>query len=283
MIERLRALLARSRNTDGGWPYYAGRRSRLEPTCWSLLALGDRDAARLIEGWRGPANLLVEPGIGIVTYAFNALAALSLAATSIGSRAAGESIATALLQHKGLAMDDHPAIKQDSSLQGWTWSDGAFSWVEPTAWCMLAVKKLAPNAPAAEARLREAERLMRDRACHGGGWNYGNKEVYGQSLLPHVPPTAAGVLAFQDRRDDHLVKDAVVVLTRQAPLEGSASAIALTWIALSAVGAPTADLASRLGARVDAAEHVGNFAALALMLYVLECDQRRERPAAFLL
>jgi hypothetical protein len=282
-IDRLRDLLARSRNADGGWPYYAGRRSRLEPTCWAMLALGDREAARVIEGWRGPSHLLVEPAVPVVTYTFNALAALSLAAAPIGAHAVGASLAEALLAHKGLAMEDHPAIKQDSSLQGWTWSDGAFSWVEPTAWCMLAVKKLAPRAAPAAARLQEADRLMRDRACRGGGWNYGNKEVYGQHLPPHVPPTVAGVLAYQDRRDDPLVKDAVAVLTRQAPLEGSSSALALAWIALSAVGAPTGDLMSRLAARVDAAEHVGNLAALGLLLYVLERDGRREPPAAFIL
>lgn len=283
MTERLRALLARSRNADGGWPYYAGRKSRLEPTCWAMLALGDREAARLIEAWRGASKLLVEPGVGIVAYTFNALAALGLASPEIGARERGESLAVALLNHKGLAVADHPAIKQDSSLQGWTWSDGAFSWVEPTAWCMLAVKKLAPKAPAAETRLREAVTLMRDRACAGGGWNYGNKEVYGQALLPHVPPTAIGVMAFQDRRNEDIVKAAVAVLTRQAPLEGSAPALAIAWLALTAVGAPVGDLVTRLEARVERAEQVGNLAALAMLMYVLERAARREPPAAFLL
>ena len=32
------SLLA-ARNPDGGWPYYAGKTSRLEPTTWALLAL----------------------------------------------------------------------------------------------------------------------------------------------------------------------------------------------------------------------------------------------------
>ena len=283
MIERLRDLLARSRNADGGWGYYAGRRSRLEPTCWTLLALGDRRAARLIESWRGSENLLVEPGIGVVSYTFNALSAISLAAPSIDAREAGTSLARVLLEHKGVRVAEHAAIKQDSSLQGWPWMADTFSWVEPTAWCMLAAKKLAATADAGAARLQEADTLLRDRACQSGGWNYGNKEVYGQSLLPHVPPTAAGVLALQDRRDDTLVKEAVAVLTRQAPLEGSASALALAWIALSAVGASAGDFISRLRARLEVSEQLGNFVALSMMLYVLECDRRREPPAAFML
>jgi hypothetical protein len=283
MLDRLRALLERTRNADGGWPYYAGRRSRLEPTSWAMLALGERSAARVLESWRGSGNLLIEPGIGIATYAFNAQAALLLAAPAIGSRSLGETVARALLDHKGLAVADHPAIEQDSSLQGWTWSDGSFSWVEPTAWCMLAVKKLAAGAPAAADRLAEADRVMRDRVCTGGGWNYGNKVVFGQSLLPHVPPTAAGVLALQDRDDESLVKDAVRVLARQAPLEGSAPALAIAWIALMAVDGPVDGLVSRLTSRIELAEQIGNLAAMAMLLYVLECDRRREPPTAFLL
>ena len=95
----------------------------------------------------------------------------------------------------------HPAIRQNPNLQGWSWTDGTFSWVEPTAWCMLAVKKLARSTPEAGARVAEAEKVLEDRACSGGGWNYGNPEVYGKSLLAHVPPTAAGVLALQNRRE----------------------------------------------------------------------------------
>jgi len=37
-IERLRHLLQDSRNVGGGWGYQPGKASRLEPTCWALLA-----------------------------------------------------------------------------------------------------------------------------------------------------------------------------------------------------------------------------------------------------
>ena len=36
----LRTALLSGRNQDGGWPYYAGKTSRLEPTCAAFLALG---------------------------------------------------------------------------------------------------------------------------------------------------------------------------------------------------------------------------------------------------
>ena len=99
------------------------------------------------------------------------------------------------------ASPEHPAIRQDPDLQGWSWTDGTFSWVEPTAWCMLAVKKLArDDAGSARARIDEAEKVLADRACEGGGWNTGNPEVYGQALPAYVPPTAVGVLALAGSR-----------------------------------------------------------------------------------
>ena len=73
---------------------------------------------------------------------------------------------------------------------------------------------------------------MRDRACQGGGWNFGNGEVYGQGLPAHVPPTAIGVLAMQDRPTTSLVVDAVQFLEEHAQKEGSTTALALSTLGL---------------------------------------------------
>jgi hypothetical protein len=35
----MRETLLSGTNPDGGWAYYHGHASRLEPTCWALLAL----------------------------------------------------------------------------------------------------------------------------------------------------------------------------------------------------------------------------------------------------
>ena len=43
-LDDLRQQLLDGRNADGGWGYYRGRVSRLEPTCWALLALGVDEA-----------------------------------------------------------------------------------------------------------------------------------------------------------------------------------------------------------------------------------------------
>jgi hypothetical protein len=284
-VVRLRSLLAAGRNSDGGWPYYAGRHSRLEPTGWALLALADPGVTPLLQRWRTPAGLLVEPELPGVNYAFNALAAIALAATPDSPRSAADaaSIARVLLAHRGERVSEHPAVRQNPNLQGWSWIDGTFSWVEPTAWCMLAVKKFARGAPEAAARVDEAERVMQDRACTGGGWNYGNAEVYGKNLPAHVPPTAVAVLALQDRMSEAMVQNAVAFLGREASREGSTTALALSWLALTSVNAPAETLVAQLVERLPITESIGNLSAAAQMLYVLDRHKRNALPAAVML
>ena len=55
-------------------------------------------------------------------------------------------------------------IDQDPNLRGWPWTTGASSWVEPTAYALLALKSFAPKLPwGARARIEEGERLVYDR------------------------------------------------------------------------------------------------------------------------
>ena len=81
-VESLEAALRRGRNTDGGWGYYAGKASRLEPTCWALLALADSDP-EVLRKWPSVNGLLLERTGGEPNYAFHALGLLTL----IGRRA----------------------------------------------------------------------------------------------------------------------------------------------------------------------------------------------------
>lgn len=66
---------------------------------------------------------------------------------------------------------------------GWAWSPGAGSWV--------AIKQFTNLQSLAGVRKRirlEVEMLL-DRACMGGGWNSGNRVVYGVPLRPFVEAT----------------------------------------------------------------------------------------------
>jgi hypothetical protein len=274
-----RALLA-LRNPDGGWAYRHGRRSRLEPTCWALLALGTPIDETPVSSWLRDDGLLVEPGAGLVNLAFNGLATLAASAGRPDPHALTRRLTAALLEARGEAVQPSPHIRVDTTLQGWSWTPGTFSWVEPTAWCLLAIKRWPGEPDLTAARIRDGEAVLRDRVCRGGGWNFGNGEVYGRALPAHVPPTGLGVLALQDRGSTPLVQEAVAFLERSAPREGSTMALAIAALALMAVGRAAEVIVERLGARYAEAAAFGNAAALAMAAYALRCAAGGIRPFA---
>src|SRR5690606_5725872 len=127
-------------------------------------------------------GLLAEAGMPGPNHAWNGLALF----TGLGAAdpAPDERLLNVLLDTRGIAIEPSGVVRQNSRLQAWPWMDGTFSWVEPTAYCLLAVKKRRQQGPLASIRVAEAEALLLDRACDAGGWNYGNAEVLGQDLRP---------------------------------------------------------------------------------------------------
>ena len=231
------------RNADGGWGYAPSKASRVEPTCWSLLAMS-RSSGRPIDievllRWKRQDGWFVDIPGAPVNYAFNALAALTLGTDPQGAAHALR-IASQLLEVRGMKFAQGKEIRQDNSLQAWSWIDATFSWVEPTTMCLLLIKKVRANLPAAAAndRIDIAERMLLDRACAAGGWNYGGSNVYGQELFPYVPTTALGLLAMQDRAKDPTVQRAHQWLQKDALTEASAQALSLALIALGVFRTP---------------------------------------------
>lgn len=275
---RLVAALHQLRNADGGWPYHRGKHSRLEPTAWALLGTTVAVDTTPLAAWAADGGLLVEPATGQVNYAFNALAALAASAAGTRAHHLTRSIVGALLVVRGVVIDASPHIRQDTTLQGWSWTAGTFTWVEPTAWCMLALKRWPADAAETRQRLEVAERVMRDRASIGGGWNYGNGMVYGQTLPAHVPPTAVGVLALQDRMADPLLTAAVAHLERGALAEGSTTALALSALALGAAGRPADAIVAALIERCATLPTTPNVATLGMAACALEAVTRGGRP-----
>jgi len=273
--------LAQLRNADGGWPYYRGRQSRLEPTCWAMLATGVPVDATPLARWTTGSGLLVEPSTGQVNYAFNGLAALAIGADPRRPPALVPGVVAGLVAAKGVAVEASPVIQLDTSLQGWSWIPETFTWVEPTAWCMLALKRWPGDPASTSARIEEAERVMRDRVCPGGGWNFGNGIVYGHALPAHVPPTAVGVLALQDRTKSPVVTDAIRFLERHALGEGSTTALALTTLAFAALGRPTASVIEALITQCAETDSLGNVAALGMAALALATVAAGDGPQPF--
>jgi hypothetical protein len=286
LVEALLAL----RNQDGGWGYYTGKSSRIEPTCWAQLALaraaGSPVDITLLRGWPREGDWLVDAKGAPINYAFNALAALTLLQNPDGAALARQ-VAGRLVTVKGVQLEQATALRQDNSLQAWPWIDQTFSWVEPTAYCLLLLKKMRLEArgaamPAeADERIRVGERMLLDRACQTGGWNYGGSNVYGQELWAYVPTTALALLAMQDRRDDPIVAKSLQYLQKDAATERSAPALALSLICLRIFGVQNTSFEKELIPRLDLSRALGSTVALAMSLYALA--ETRHGMAAFTL
>jgi len=290
VAERIRGRLLAHANPDGGWPYAAGKASRVEPTCWALLALlesstSDLSARAALAAphltWLSRAQrrdgLFADQSGVPANFTANGLAACVLASSGRwGPASAGPTpdlprLLTALVAAKGVAVDDADA-RQNNRLQGWPWMADTFSWLEPTAWCVIALNKAGAQTPGAAARIEEAEKLILNRTCESGGWNFGNAAVIGQDLRPYVPTTALALLALQKRRDAPEVVKSVAWLREARLKEPSAMALALTTIWLRLYGLSADDVEARLADDVERAGRVGNLQTLAMMLYALSAS-----------
>jgi hypothetical protein len=270
-LSDLRATLLAARNADGGWGYRPGNKSRLEPTCWSLLALARADRQPIdldvLLKWPSEDQWLVDVPGAPANISFNALAALTFLEQS-AARRAGQGLIRLIVDAKGRRLDQAAAFRQDNSLQAWSWVDGTFSWVEPTAWCLLVVKKMRTEAgPESGERIRVAEAMLRDRACSAGGWNYGSSNVYGQELYPYVTTTALGLIAMQDLPGDPIVARAIAHLESDFAREPTPTALALTVIALTLHHRPVTAPQARLAARMS--DEASSTLSRAMTLYAL--------------
>ena len=270
-LKALRNFLLRSRNADGGWGYQPGNASRLEPTCWAVLALGPDADSTVLQRWPSSDGLLLERRGGSSNYAFHGQSLLALRALRVEHDASNRTVLAALQRVKGTALPASEINRQNNSLQGWSWIADTFSWVEPTAWCLLALKQWArtPGAVIDQSRIDIAERLLVDRCCANGGWNYGNSNMLGQELKPFVPTTALALLALQDRKSLAQVVRSIDFLEREATHERSGTALSLALMALRAFDRPVSGVRDALIAQVPTTLAFGRQPAAAMSLYAL--------------
>jgi hypothetical protein len=210
-MPELREHLASAQNPDGGWGYYPGKQSWLEPTCWALMALeagSECDRAwQLLQSWQRPdgawrtGSAVDEPGwataLVVLLYGIRHRfepaweRGLSWLLTQENKR---ETALQRLARSAGFG-----SVDQDQTLVGWPWRSGSSAWVEPTAYSILALRaagnRFQPSAVG--QRIAIGERLLLDRRCRDGGWNYGNRRVLGEDLDSFPETTAAALLALR--------------------------------------------------------------------------------------
>lgn len=283
-MDRIAARLRALRNPDGGWGTTARRPSNTEATALASLALEPGAAREGALHWlrtrqRPDGSWPWTDEIDSPSWA-SAQAVLALAhdgrepvRTAVG--------ATWLLacESRGLGWRHRLAgllgrqrdNELDASLTGWPWTADTFAWIEPTAFALLALKTALPGVRSRRAaeRIREAEAMILDRECPGGGWNYGNKRVLGADQRPYPDTTALALLALQGVRHGDAARRGLAVLDRLADEASSGLALALAALCRGARGLDSAALRGRLAGRFERTGFMDESRVLALALLAL--------------
>ena len=133
-----------------------------------------------------------------------------------------------ILSARGEAFEQSGEYGHNTDIVAWSWANATHSWIEPTALHVLALKA---TGHADHVRVREATKMLLDRQLPGGGCNYGNTVVLGQTLRPHVQPTGIALLALTGENDRRVTKS-VAWLKRSIGLETTAASLAWALIGL---------------------------------------------------
>jgi hypothetical protein len=134
-----------------------------------------------------------------------------------------------LLTNEGARLDHSNqtdrVIGRDASLVGWPWVAGTHSWLEPTALAILALRRDGLHD---HPRIQAGTKLILDRALESGGWNYGNKSVFGTDLRPQPGPTGLALMALALGGAQSSAVSAALAYLRQA-LPDIQAPVSLGW------------------------------------------------------
>lgn len=247
------AELLRRQLPCGGWSaLLPSAQPALEPTCYSLLAVGsqavdarERAQAFLLRAQNPNGSWPVFVGDDRNGSWLTSLVAITLR----------DSVAVIPARLKGLhwllsnagkegdwfwrwkfrTSDRHARFDPDKF--GWPWFPDTVSWVVPTTFAILALNQLPCSCGGfnlAPSRVDRGVEMLIDRACPGGGWNAGNGVVYGVAVAPHSDDTAIALLALRNRPQDSLLQTSLDYLDRTAPTLKAPWSLAWAILALAA-------------------------------------------------
>src|SRR5262249_21748625 len=216
--------LASLAHPNGGWGYTFGQIPHPEPTCLGILALNQMPErfANVLQSAQATLHMQACPDGAYRRSGdrdevlWPTALVLFLQASTNQAPSVIEKTAKRILAVKGQYPDDKQAAEVHDiniKIDGWPWANGNFSWVEPTAWACLALRKTRLGD---HPRVRQGQALLLDRAFDDGGINYGNRTVLGRRTDPIPGPTALMLLALQGRSIEPRVSAALDYLTSRA-------------------------------------------------------------------
>ncbi len=291
MITEAISLLLRSQNADGGWGATEGKRSNTENTSLAvaaLHALRERSAAEranhgtrwLLQhqnqdgGW--PLNEAAKEGSWTSGLAIIALSAFPEHQEAVRRAARWlllqEGSKPGLLAHLILWVTGKSNINDlNNDLIGWSWVPNSFSWVEPTSYALIALKKARPLISDSNVveRINQGEAVIYDRMCKEGGWNYGNSKVLDYALWPYADITAVALIALQDH-SGQIANQTSLASLRKTTRETD-SGLALSWgtICLDLYGQKTDEWKALIAKRFEKTRFLSETKTVALSLIAI--------------
>jgi hypothetical protein len=253
-LTRAKNYLIQVQNADGGWGYGASNNTSPEPTIYTALALYRSDDKSKRAAVRGLNWLVAQTkSNGAIALPEQKddhwstllhLFALAKMQTSVDLQAR---IVEWVFNSKSQIAEKVEEVPLDGKLMGWAWAKGTFSWVEPTSYGLIALKVAGKSD---HPRVIEGAKLLADRVCDDGGWNYGNHEVMGQHLTSYIPTTALAAMALQnDGGHQKIIDNSLAYLSREIGSNVSTLNLALTILCFNVYGRNAEELKPRLLAR----------------------------------
>jgi len=252
------SLLRELQNADGGWAFHNGEQSRVEPTCWALRALfasepyaNDqvfRKAARFLqtsqlEDGSWPATSQMSTGSWVTSLVCSVLSGDALSADYVkaGLKWICEDFPRDSSPLRRFVQSLRPksaTVSQNDSYRGWGWTPRTASWVEPTAFALMALQEAVPQQLPKNVveRRNLAVSLLYDRMCPGGGWNCGNPRVYGVDGDALVLATCWALLALRDAPEKAGRALSIEWLRKEFANTQSAGSLAVARMALQNYG-----------------------------------------------
>lgn len=227
--------------------YHPQGEAASESIAWcavSLASAGRNDSAKIAAEWLAKRQA-ADGSVGVTEsqdapYWPTALAMLAWRA--VDDLAYADQIAGGALwalQQQPWTRPRDPKFGHDTALAGWSWAPATHSWLEPTAFFVVA---LCEAGYADNARRLEGVKLLVDRLLPSGGANYGNTVVFDQELLEH--PHSSGVVAWAlagEPVDDSRLEKTIQRLKLVA--ERPTGAASLAWAARGLAAHHQADAA----------------------------------------
>jgi len=248
LVREIQSEIEKRSLSGGGWASGDGRRAGIETTCYALMALRDRPGRA-----RDTAiDLLLRTQNPDGSWpAFEGDDREGCWTTSLVVIALRFARSPAALVEKGVrwllnnkGREGHwfwnwkfrtadRAVQFDPDKYGWPWFPGTVSWVIPTAFSLIALRKSPPccRTESIVHRIQLGTEMLRDRVCPSGGWNAGNGVVFGAALNAHIDTTAIALLALAG--DNGQASSSRALEWLRAACVECPSAYGLAWAAIA--------------------------------------------------